>query len=261
VLQDPAAVPNRPGSTPEQLSPERQQSIAGDLEEAKQRRLALGSAPESSAPADQAQVITEDLGFESTGDPGADAILKQRRDTIGAIRQGGKIGTTVGEGYISVATGTGDDAKVLWSGKDIHGREQSRWMAGAGIIIPGVSGKELKAAKELAEQAAKARKPLRELMNAGELKRFEQLKKKYPDFMPDVDTPARVLTPAEVKEARRRASRGGHHRHPLAFEGEPKPAEGLVPTGDTHKAKGQEHKEVTNFWNDVLRRARREEKK
>jgi len=234
--------------------------------EARKKRIEKGlPAEEAAAPKSAERTVTEDLGLESIGDPAVDAILKQRKDTKAALRKVGEYGKAAGEFGLSVGSGTAGDIATATTGIDPVTGEKvdrlTRGMAVAGVIIPGISGRELKAAKELAEQAAKARKPFRELLNADELRKFEQLKQKYPDFMPDVDTAARVLAPAEVKEARKRASRGGHHRHPLAFEGEPKPAGGVVPTGDTRQGKGPEHKEVTNFWNDVLRRLRNEEKK
>jgi RHS repeat-associated protein len=265
----------RPPSTEQVVAP---QPITSDVEarypawlnealaEARKRRLERGlPAEEPVAPRSAERTVTEDLGLESTGDPAADAILKQRKDTKAALRKVGEYGKAAGEFGLSVGAGTAGDVATATTGIDPVTGEKvdrlTRGMAVAGAIIPGLSGRELKAAKELAEEAAKARKPFRELLNADELRRFEQLKQKYPDFMPDPGAAARVLTPAEVREARKQASRGGHHRHPLAFEGEPKPAEGLVPTGDTRQGKGPEHKEVTNFWSDVLRRLRSEEKK
>jgi RHS repeat-associated protein len=235
------------------------------IAEARRKRLEGGvPGEESVAPESAERTVTEDLGLEATGDPAIDAILKQQRDTKAALGNVGEYGKAAGQFGLSLGSGTAGDIATATTGIDPVTGEKvdrlTRGMAAAGIIIPGVSGHELKVATELAERAAKAKKPFRELLNADELRRFEQLKEKYPDFMPGVETAARVLSPAEVREARKRASRGGHHRHPLAFEGKPKPPGGLVPTGDTVQRKGQEHKEVTNFWNEVLRRLRNEEK-
>jgi RHS repeat-associated protein len=111
-------------------------------------------------------------------------------------------------------------------------------------------------AEEAIEQGAKEGTTYKDLLTPDEIAEFNRLKQQYPDWMPDLDSPAKVRTPAEVREARRKVQSRGHHRDPLAFGGDPNPEEGLVPTEETRTTKNPIHTTVSGFWNEVLRRIR-----
>jgi hypothetical protein len=96
----------------------------------------------------------------------------------------------------------------------------------------------------------------REILNKTEQRAYALLQKKYPDWMPDLDAKASPRTPKQTQAARKMVKGKGHHCKPLAFGGDPNPREGLVKTGETRYKKNPTHKEVTNFWNSVLRRVR-----
>jgi len=95
--------------------------------------------------------VTEDLGIESTGDPFIDAELKRRKEFNDARRSIGTVGETAGKIGISLAAGTADDVTVLLTGRDLNEEEASRFLAAAGVILPGLSGAELRGGKQLAE--------------------------------------------------------------------------------------------------------------
>ena len=101
------------------------------------------------------KTITEDLEFESTGDPVLDAILKQRIDVRNAIRTIGAVGTEGGKIGLSLAAGTVEDVKVLFTGRDINDEEASRVLSAIGVFTPFVSGSELRVLESVTTQLRK----------------------------------------------------------------------------------------------------------
>jgi hypothetical protein len=95
-----------------------------------------------------------------------------------------------------------------------------------------------------------------DVLTPDERKRFDALSEAYPDWMPSPNAEVTVLTPPEVREARRAVAGSGHHRHPIAFGGDPNPPDGLVETGETRTEKNPIHGEISRIWYDVLRRVR-----
>jgi hypothetical protein len=93
----------------------------------------------------------------------------------------------------------------------------------------------------------------KKFFNRKELKEYNELKEKYPEWMPPDDDKFRMRSKAETADARAEAKGSGHHRHPLKFGGDPNPSEGLVTTGDTRKNKNPIHALITNFWNSIMR--------
>jgi len=92
-----------------------------------------------------------------------------------------------------------------------------------------------------------------EFFTPDELKQYNQLKEKHPDWMPDDNDRFKIRSTPETAEVRKQVKSPGHHRHPLKFGGEPNPPDGLKFTGDTLKNKNPIHTLITNFWNAIMR--------
>jgi hypothetical protein len=119
-------------------------------------------------------------------------------------------------------------------------------------ILKNASKKTAKIATSVRESRQRT---FRELLSESEQVKFQALKEKYPEWMPSegLDTAANVRNVAENAQARAQFRGRGHHPHPLKFGGEPNPTD-LVSTGETRIVKNPIHTEITNFWNEVLRR-------
>jgi hypothetical protein len=183
---------------------------------------------------------------------------KQKQDAIAVLRE--ELPYTV---HDDLARSAARDFRDIQEGLAEH--------AGYGTEIPvregapAAAGVVGKGGGKLLGKVKKGRraKPAtyRELLTSDERRRFDELAEKHPNYIPGLDDPARALTSTEVKDARKAARRAGpgHHRRPIAFGGDPVPEEGLVETGGKLTKKNPVHVEVTNFWNSVLRRLRKEQ--
>ena len=118
-----------------------------------EEQLKLGRIEQAAEAKRRAIVVSEELGLESSGDPAIDAIQQQRKDVKAAFHTVGEIGTTVSATALSITAGTVEDVTVLATGKDLTEKEQSRLLAAGTLLIPGVSGSEVRAAKRLARAA------------------------------------------------------------------------------------------------------------
>jgi RHS repeat-associated protein len=89
-----------------------------------------------------------------------------------------------------------------------------------------------------------------------ELKQYNALKARFPEWMPPDDFKIKVRSSAETAEVRAQVNNPGHHREPLKFGGDPNPMDGLQPTGETRTNKNPIHTLVTSFWNEIMRARR-----
>ena len=149
----PAVVPNR-GATGGAMS---EDEVALDPE--LRRRFAEAKAKGGGTPAPSGQVTEQPT---ATGDQRIDDVLEGKARTFEALHTFGEAGTKVSELGLGVVTGTAGDVAMATTGVDpVTGEHVSaKWrvFAAAGIIIPGLSGKDLKLATELAEEAARVRR-------------------------------------------------------------------------------------------------------
>lgn len=100
---------------------------------------------------------------------------------------------------------------------------------------------------------------LRTILTPSEQAEFDRLRTLHPEWMPQagLDSVVEVRTVKENRDARNKVSGNGHHPHPLKFSGDPNPQQ-LVVTGETRTQKNPIHREVSNFWNSLLKRLRSE---
>ena len=91
--------------------------------------------------------------MESTGDPLIDAELKRRRNFNEARRKVGEVGTRISETALPLIAGAADDVAVLATGRDLNEEESSKVLAAAGLLIPGVSGAEIRTGRKLVKGA------------------------------------------------------------------------------------------------------------
>jgi len=124
---------------------------------------------------------------------------------------------------------------------------------GISILMSNTSGADEDEDSRTGRGTSRGGRSAKDIIPREKHKEYDELKEKFPDWMPSDDAKFNVRSKEETAAARAEAKGSGHHRHPLKFGGDPNPSEGLVQTGETRNIKNPIHTLITNFWNSVMR--------